>query len=198
MARAPRLFAAQVGREGDLDQVGPVLGERVELSGREGACDDRHGGADRGLLGEATRRLGAGVAVRAFAQQLDQPPLHRNALTGQGGLGGGLVRGEDQVRLAGKAVGEGEGGADTAGEPVGPVRLGGAGPGDRLPQCLDGAALGGEDAVELVVEELVEGGASRSLASTLDLGLRRDQSEEAFRCVALRLLDHADDLFGAG
>jgi hypothetical protein len=112
------------------------------------------------------------VAASAVAQELDEAFVDGEALAGEGGLRGDLVRGDDEVGLVRKASRRRKGCTDSAGDTSGPILLGGAGPGDRLAQCLEGAALGGADAVELVVEESVDRGARYTCASG-DLSYRQ-------------------------
>ena len=64
---------------------------------------------------------------------------------------------DDQLRLVGRLDREVERPGDGGGDPVGPGRLRPAGIDDRLAEPAEGPLVGGEDAVDLVVEELVEG-----------------------------------------
>ena len=81
----------------------------------------------------------------------------RNPLAGQPRLQLCLPGGQQQPCLVRKPGTELDRGADGRRDAAGPLAACPAGTGDRLLEAFEGAVLGGQDDIELVVEELVEG-----------------------------------------
>ena len=119
----------------------------IEIAAPTAACSVRS-------LGERA----SGQLREPSREQLDEPVVGGDPVAGQLRLRGGMARGEDEASVIGELGDEVERRAATpAATPRGHSSLGRAGGDDRRVEAVEGALLGGEQAVEFVVEDLVEG-----------------------------------------